>query len=284
MDTNTILAMSRTHNSNGLGLTTVGLGTDFNYQLMRDLALQADGNFYFVENAGAVDEVFADELSYFTVPIAFDLTLEMQTGRDYTFGRALGAPLWEVTQNGGKLKLPSVFVAHRISHDDVTPSGGRRGGGSALLIELDNCPDDGTNPDQAQVAVINLSYREPGTNALVTDSVEIIYPNPPWIMYTMGFFDNPIAQKSFLMLNIYLVFEKASMLYHTGEKGSALAILRRVIAAAKDYNDSANGGSGDVDIRYDIEMMERMAEVIIQNGGQEPADPNIPNNPWPCDD
>jgi Ca-activated chloride channel family protein len=66
-----ILRMSRNYNSEGVGLTAIGLGTDFNVELMRDLALQADGNYYFLENAGAVSEVFDEELSYFTVPVAF---------------------------------------------------------------------------------------------------------------------------------------------------------------------------------------------------------------------
>jgi len=34
------------------------LGSDFNIELMRGLAQQADGNFYFLEDAGAIDEVF----------------------------------------------------------------------------------------------------------------------------------------------------------------------------------------------------------------------------------
>ena len=68
--TSQILDMSRPYNSDGVGLTTIGLGQDFNIALMRDLALQADGNFYFLEDAGAVSEVFTEELSFFVVPVA----------------------------------------------------------------------------------------------------------------------------------------------------------------------------------------------------------------------
>ena len=108
-----ILEESRGYNSDGIGLTTVGLGHDFNIELMRGLAEQADGNFYFLEDSGAVDEVFDEELSFFVVPVAFDLELSLTAGSDYEFGRAMGSPLGEDRAAGGALEIPSVFVAHR---------------------------------------------------------------------------------------------------------------------------------------------------------------------------
>ena len=161
-NTDAIMAMSRAFNSEGVGITSVGLGTDFNYELMRGLAEQGDGNYYFVEDAAAVDEVFSQEISYFTVPVAFDLELELSAGSDYRFVRAHGSSFWEDTADGGRLSVPSVFLAHRVSHDDVEPGGGRRGGGSALLIEL--MPDvtpDGREPGEARVAEITARFRSP---------------------------------------------------------------------------------------------------------------------------
>src|SRR5688572_9668230 len=108
VDSASILAMSRAHNSDGIGLTTIGLGTDFNAALMRDLALQADGNFYFLEDSAAVGEVFTEELSYFTVPVAFDLRLRLTAGAAYAFGRAYGSPFWANAAGGGELVIPSV--------------------------------------------------------------------------------------------------------------------------------------------------------------------------------
>ena len=121
--TGSILDMSRVYNSDGIGLTSIGLGADFNIELMRGLALQADGNFYFLEDPGAVDEVFIEELNYFTVPVAFDLKIDVRAGENYRFGRALGSPLWRDHEGGGSLAVPSVFIAHRHSDTDVTEAG-----------------------------------------------------------------------------------------------------------------------------------------------------------------
>ncbi|MEO1267694.1 MAG: VWA domain-containing protein [Myxococcota bacterium] len=278
-----IINMSRAYNSDGLGLTTVGLGTQFNFTLMQQLALQADGNAYFIEDAGAVDEVFTEELSYFTVPVAFDLELVVNAGADYTFGRALGTPFWEDTDDGGKLSVPSVFLAHRTAHDDITDEGGRRGGGSALLIELMPREDDGSNIGSAHVAHVKLSFREPGTNAIITDTIEVEYPYSPWETLVTGYFENLIVEKSFVMLNIFVALQEACDMFHAGNGSEAIGLLNRLIAAARDYEDSANNGEGDTDIRFDIELMERLVEVITFHDTPPPTDDEIPDDPWPAD-
>lgn len=279
-----IIAMSGAYNSDGVGLTTVGLGTDFNYDLMSRLARQADGNFYFVEDSSAVDEVFTQELSYFTVPVAFDLQMTLRSGSDYTFGRAMGTPLWEDTEEGGQLSIPSVFLAHRTAHDDVEPGGERRGGGSALLVELMPREDDGTGASDAEVAIIDLSFREPGTNRIVEDSVVVQYPHAPWFLSSTGFFDSEIVTKSFVMLNIYVALEEAVRMFHMGAPDESVRILRRTRLAAADYEDSANDGTGDVDIQLDMELMLQLENLIIEQTRPPEPDPSeFPEDPWPAD-
>lgn len=283
-DPGAILDMSRGYNSEGVGLTTVGLGTSFNFELMRGLAEQADGNYYFLEDSGAVDEVFTEELSYFTVPVAFDLVLDVEEGSHYTFNRAAGTPFWEDTETGGHLEIPSVFLAHRASHDDVTEDGGRRGGGSALLLELTPRAQADNTLSSATVAHLEFQFREPGTNRLVTETIDVDYPHNPWEVISSGFFENGVVTKSFVMFNILVALELACDSFHLEDDPfSAIALLQRVIAAAEDYEDSANDGEGDVDIQYDIELMEQFISVLVANGGAETENEEIPEDPWPAD-
>lgn len=279
-----IVDMSSAYNSDGIGLTTVGIGTDFNVDLMQTLAEQADGNYYFLESAAAVDEVFTEELAYFTVPVGFDVSIRISTGEAYQFLGARGSHLFEENDNGGKIDIPSVFLAHRLAHDDVTEDGGKRGGGSALLLEL--MPDEdfaGQGPD-ASVATIEFEFREPGSDEIITQYEQIIYPYPSDELLTAGHFDNAIVTKSFVMLNIYVAFEMACQLFHQGESSEAVGILERLIAAAIDYEDDANDGEGDLDIVADIELMEQLRDVIEANTpSMETPDPEIPEDPWPAD-
>ncbi len=280
-----IVDMSRGYNSDGIGLTTIGLGTSFNVNLMRNLALQADGNFYFVEDSGAVSEVFTEELSYFTVPIAFDLEVDVRRGNLYDFGRAVGTPFWTDSTDGGSLEVPSVFLAHRESADDVTPENGRRGGGSALLIELMPQSDDGSGATEADVATVDLRFREPGTNRIVTDSVTVNYPLPPWTTRPEGFFSAPdlgVVHKSFVMLNIYVGIERAVTDFHGGTRAvqtDAIAALERLIAAVTDYNEEI----ADKDIELDLDLLAQLRDVMVANGTPPPTDPAIPTDPWPAD-
>lgn len=283
--TGQILDMSKAYNSDGLGITTVGLGDSFNQELMRDLALQADGNFYFLENTAAVSEVFTEEISYFTVPVAYDLKLELNAGAHYQFGRAYGSPFWADTSGGGKLEVPSLFLAHRESDDDVHQGSGRRGGGSALMVELmPALANDGSNIEQARVASIDIQFREPGTNEIVTDKVDVIFPHAPWVTPERGFFSSPdgdpaTIQKSFVMLNVFVGMDQACRAFHEGGDAEAQAgALTRLIEAVRDYNDEVQ----DTDITLDLELLEQLRSVMLDNG-VEPEDVAVPADPWPAD-
>ena len=278
-----IMDMSRGYNSDGMGLTTVGLGSDFNGELMRGLAEQGDGNTYFLENAGAVSEVFTEELSYFTVPVAFDLTLELRAGEHYQFRRAHGSTFWKDGGNGGTLEVPSVFLAHRESDQDVTDAGGRRGGGSALMIELAPTDAEVDGVTDAVVANVEVSFREPGTNQLVTDAIAVSFPGTPWRTPERGFFDSPdlsIVQKSFVMLNIYVAFEETSRLFYSNQGAEALELLEHVIDGVEDYNAEVE----DVDIEYDLQMLHDLRDLVAAQGIELPPTFVPQQNPWPVDD
>jgi Ca-activated chloride channel family protein len=250
---------------------------------MRGLAEQGDGNTYFLEDSGAVSEVFTEELSYFTVPVAFDLELKLTTGEHYQFRRAYGSSFWTDSATGGSLEVPSVFLAHRESDEDVTVDGGRRGGGSALMIELAPADREVSGVTDASVAHVVVSFREPGTNALVTDEVDVRFPDAPWRTPERGFFDSPdlsIVQKSFVMLNIYVAFEETSRLFYGNQGAEALELLEHVIDGVEDYNAEVQ----DVDIEYDLQMLHDLRDLVAAQGIQLPSDFVEQQNPWPVDD
>jgi Ca-activated chloride channel family protein len=71
--TSDIIEMADRYVTDGIGLTTIGVGLDFDVQLMRGLAEHGSGNFYFLEDAAAATEVFTQELDYFVSPLALDV-------------------------------------------------------------------------------------------------------------------------------------------------------------------------------------------------------------------
>ncbi len=260
-----ILSMSREYNDEGIGLTTIGLGSSFNVDLMRGLAEQGEGNFYYVGSAADVEDVFTVEVHSFTVPVARDVLIEVEEGFRYTFQQSWGSPHWEDLEDGGTLALPSVFAAWRTSHDDTTDSGGRRGGGSALLLELaprDDVPED---VSEAEVARITLSYEDPELGEYVEETTEVVYPYHPTFLMAGGYFSSHgqgVIMKSFAMLHAYLALKEGCRLFHEGEAEEAIELLSAVQEPLSDLESRLNDGEGDEDIERDIELIEQLREVI----------------------
>ena len=241
---------------------------------------------YFLENGTAVDEVFTEELAYFTLPVAFDVRLEVRSGPFFEVQRVSGTDRMSISEGDATLDLPSVFFAHREAHDDVFEGEdgvGRRGGGSMLLLEMMPTTWDGEAPLVSDVAEVFLSFREPGASETTEESLVVSYPHPPGEVLEHGFFDGPIVTKSFVVMNLYFAIEAACLMFHGGEAREGRDLLEQAIAAAQDYEDSANDGTGDVDIRLDVELMQQLVTVIENRGGLNEPPPPPPSNPWPAD-
>src|SRR6185436_14255856 len=88
------IAMATNNIMRGVGLTTIGVGNDFDVELMRGLAERGAGNFYFVEDAAAATEVFSEELNYFMEPLALDVHIGAVASSNYRFGSVVGSTLW----------------------------------------------------------------------------------------------------------------------------------------------------------------------------------------------
>src|SRR5687767_12969033 len=81
-----IISMADGFVSDGIGLTTIGVGLSFDVGLMRGLAEHGAGNFYFLEDAAAATEVFTQELDFFVTPLALDVKLSAGAGNGWRFG------------------------------------------------------------------------------------------------------------------------------------------------------------------------------------------------------
>ena len=86
-----IISMAAGFAAQGYGLTTIGVGTSFDAELMRSLSEQASGNFYFLQDPAAVQEVFHEEVTSFLVPLAEDVSIDVDIGDAYVL-RGTTAP------------------------------------------------------------------------------------------------------------------------------------------------------------------------------------------------
>ena len=86
----------------GISVSTVGLGTDYNEDLMTRVAQASDGNTYFVENSDDLSRIFAAELGDVLSVVARDVTVEIDCGDGVRPVRIIGR---EGIIRGSKVEL-----------------------------------------------------------------------------------------------------------------------------------------------------------------------------------
>ncbi len=268
-----LLDLTTAYSSEGIGLTTIGMGTEFNVTLMRDLSELGSGSFYFLEDPMAVQEVFVDEVEAFLVPLAEDVEIDIQASTDYHLRGVYGTKQAEFTSGSGSIYIPSLHIAHRTSASDQ--EGGRRGGGGGIVLEL---LESATAPGQGlEVGQLTLRYRRPGTEEIVEQHVDISSPygfNDP-----QAFFDNLTAEKSFVTLNIFVGFQLASQRATSGDLTGALNVLDGLASNVRGWLEQ----HADADIQDDLRYIDMFRDNLVAHGALAPAPGQAKPQPWPQD-
>ncbi|HAA56205.1 MAG TPA: hypothetical protein DCE42_15685 [Myxococcales bacterium] len=257
IQTDKILEMSNQYVKKGLGLTTIGVGLSFNVTLMRSLAESGSGNYYFLESQEAIREVFQDEMDYFVVPIAYDIKISVALGNSYTLTEVLGTNLWQNTNEGGSIYIPSVFLTGRTAHDDPKAGqGGRRGGGSAIMLRLSDSLSQ--QLQSRQVAAITLTYRPAGETKEVTQQIKVDFSPTSQDQLSEPYYSHTAIEKNYVMLNVYLGLRTACQLaVLQQDPKAALVVLQKLKTDVVEWNKTFD----DEDIKADLTLIGS----LIQN-------------------
>lgn len=285
-----IIEMATGYIGKGIGLTTIGVGTSFDVNLMRGLAERGAGNFYFVEDASAATEVFTEEIDVFMQPIALDLQISATTTSGWEMREVVGSKTWLPGTNTGEMRVPAVFFASRSSQQGEV---GRRGGGSMIFVRLDP-----TFAAAGDVANLTLSYRLPNTQEIVSDTVKLNYDRDPSEALEEPFLSYAEMAERYAMYNTFLGFRLATQLAAEGDFNCAASALQATRTAASQWN-STHGN--DPDIAADLELADMFlgnlrakgatSELSLQNcpAAQDPWqenpegwNPDAYNHPMAC--
>ena len=254
-DEASILALARESVSQTVQLTSIGVGFDLNFELMKELAM-AGGNFYFIEDNAALTDIFTQEINYFAFPIAEDIQLTLSSGASFYAGDAVGFDQWESTPSGGSAFIPSIYAASRTSTATEDPHA-RRGGGSALFVRL-------VAQDVARDLsgmVLTLQYTDPD---LETTSVQDISVDSlaggDGVVPVDSYYSEEVMMKSFLMLNLYLALKEVCQRAENRLYTTARELLEAAISQAQSINMVLE----DEDIGEDINLMDKF---LLNLGG-----------------
>jgi Ca-activated chloride channel family protein len=272
--TSSIIEMATSRIVRGVGLTTIGVGNDFDAPLMRGLAERGAGNFYYLEDAGAANEVFRDELDYFMSPLALELKVDATAAAGWEMRGAVGSSLWQSSARSGAMSIPAVFLASRTSQIP-DPSGGRRGGGSMIFIDL---VASGTAP--GRVADLKLSYRLPGSTERITDTVALDYDGDPSATPADPHLSYAAMAERYAMYNMYLGLRAATD-HAAGSYDCAAAAL----SATRRHGQAwLAEHEADQDLAADLALVDQFLANLAERGattGRSLAScPQLTSEPW----
>ncbi|MCG8416697.1 MAG: VWA domain-containing protein [Proteobacteria bacterium] len=278
-DNASILDMAVEHIASGIGLTTIGVGVGFNVELMRGLAERGAGNFYFLEDAPAIREVFVDEIDYFVEPLAVSVRIEVTPGSAYRVGEVVGTRLWNNQGSSGSLFIPGVFLASRQS--DTPDPNGRRGGGSALFIAMQ--PRQGRFDNSGQVARIRMTYRLPGSEEELEQVVVVDNPADPGVPPDRDIYlSHQAMAEHYAMYNIYLGLREATRLAARDYQ----CALSQLVALHNEI-EGWNAEFEDPDIEADRQLVEQFIGNLEELGarrGDTDADRLCRGEEFPSDE
>lgn len=251
-----ILALADGFVEEGIGLSTIGVGLSFDTELMRGLAERGAGNFYFLEDAAAVDEVFTQELAISMTPIATKLDLKVSAGPGLLISDAVGHKAWTRDARLAQLKIPAAFAVSR----DGSPGQGRRGGGGALFLELQD-----TSASGEETATVTFSYQLPGQAEPQTQTVVVSRIGEPVEGDPRPAVSHAAMLKHSAMYEIYRGLRTA---LERNDRYSycAAPTLSQLIAYGTTWNDIF----ADEDIAADLALVEQLEQNFSTNSGRRP--------------
>ncbi|MGM0596358.1 MAG: vWA domain-containing protein [Myxococcota bacterium] len=247
-----IIAVASQNASSNVQLTSVGVGYDINYDLMKELAMYG-GNFYFIEDPSALSDIFVEELDFFSAPIAQDVSISVNATSDFYVGDAVGFPDWIQEGNGGFCEFSDMYVVSRTTNNIEDPHS-RRGGGSALFVKLISQNDF---RDLSNI-YINFDYYDPINDKEVHQEVSVDQLAGDGVVPVDNYYSEEEMKKSFLMLNIYLGVRKSLEAFEKGNYKESYEVLLSTI----EHVESKNLELQDDDIDADLILMNQLLNNI----------------------
>ena len=132
-DEEELLGMTESNAKKNIYTTFIGIGVDFNTELIDHITKIQGSNYYSVHSADEFQERLADEFEYMVTPLVFDLNIELDA-EGYEIEKIYGSP--EANRSTGELmKVNTLFPS-------TTEKGETEGG--VVLLRLNKTGEDGS--------------------------------------------------------------------------------------------------------------------------------------------
>lgn len=273
-----ILATSAAYNQEGIGITTIGVGLDFNQELMYALANQGNGNFYFLHDGDKLIDVFRHEIEYLLTPVAENLKVSFHLPPGFFVEEMYGFDFAQ--QQDGEWVLLGPSPRYTVGEPPPPPTGGGDGGGVAIST-LFASPKNGllmakigteawdvfSAWEALDFALVSYSYdlvskgvTEANEKVVALGSLSYFAEDDP--ESGLAYFTGPVMQRNYCILRAGLAIREACERFHWQPSDVSGAVVE--LSDAITFCNAANLhlASPDPALTEDIAFMEQVMENI----------------------
>lgn len=137
--TSELARLGRELRSEGIAVSTVGLGDDYNEDLMTALAEASNANYYYVKDAEKLPGIFAQELGAARSLLARSIVIRIEAPDGVHLKEIVGRPEFECKDRVAEIRMPELF-------------------GSEKRRFLIRCVTDAKTADALDAATVELNY------------------------------------------------------------------------------------------------------------------------------
>ena len=170
--TSELARLGRDLRGEGIAVSTIGLGDDYNEDLMTALAEASHANYYYVRDAEKLPGIFAEELGMARSLIARNITIRIEAPDGVHLKEIIGQPDIECHDRSAEIKMPELFGAEKRRFLVRCVADEKNAGAFEAVAELNYANVAGSQaPAQRQSAKIALTDDQKKADASVRTDV-----------------------------------------------------------------------------------------------------------------
>lgn len=170
--TSELARLGRDLRGDGIAVSTVGLGDDYNEDLMTALAEASNANYYYVKDAEKLPGIFAQELGMARSLVARNIIIRIEAPDGVHLKEIIGQPEIECHDRSAEIKMPELFGAEKRKFLVRCLADEKFAGSLEAAAELNYATTSGSQaPAQRQAAKIAFTEDQKKADASVREEV-----------------------------------------------------------------------------------------------------------------
>jgi Ca-activated chloride channel homolog len=243
--TSALAGLGRELRTDGIAVSTIGLGDDYNEDLMTALAEASNANYYYVKDAEKLPGIFSQELGAARSLLARNIVIRIQAPDGVRLKEIVGRPDIECHDRVVEIKMPEMF-------------------GSEKRRFLVRCVADEKSKDAIEAAAVELNYATLSGGAAPAQRLAAKVAFTDDQKKAESSIKDEVARENSIVQN-RLAKEKAVKLADEGKTKDAVAVLR----SQTHQNLAAPAAQQVPGVREENQKLEDAAKELDSQGRLE---------------